>query len=51
MIPLKDTSTTKHIDITFHCIKQLKEIDTIDQQYCFNKLIKADMLTKPLPKP
>lgn len=51
MIPPKDTSTTKHINIKFRCIKYLKDVVTIDQQYCSNKLMTADMLAKPLPKP
>lgn len=47
----KYTNRTKHVDIKYHCIRNLKENGTIDLKYCPTKSMTADTLTKPLPKP
>lgn len=47
----KYTSTTKHIEICIHAIKQVKEEGIIDMKYCLPMLTTTDILTKPIPKP
>ena len=47
----KHLSRTKHIDIKFHYLRQLKEDGTIELEYCPTNEMPADLLTKPLPKP
>jgi hypothetical protein len=44
-------SRTKHIDVKYHKLRELKENKTIDLEYCNSKDMIADILTKPLPKP
>jgi hypothetical protein len=42
---------TKHIDVRYHFIRQLQEDGIIDATYVPSKEQKADIFTKPLPKP
>jgi hypothetical protein len=42
---------TKHIDVRYHFIRSLQENGIIDVSYVPSKEQKADILTKPLPKP
>lgn len=47
----KHSNKSKHIDIKYHAHKNLKENGTIKLCYCPSKLMIADILTKPEPKP
>lgn len=47
----KYTPRTKHIDIRYHLIKDLREKGTVNIEYCPTKLMIADVFTKPVPKP
>lgn len=47
----KRQSRTKHIDIKIHSIKHLRDTGIIDLEYCPTKMMTADLLTKPLPRP
>lgn len=42
---------TKLIDVRYHFVRQLQEDVIIDAIYVFSKEQKADLFTKPLPKP
>lgn len=46
----KFNKRTKHIDIKFPAINQLKEGGIIELKYCTMKHMIADVLTKPVPK-
>lgn len=39
---------TKHIDLRFHCNRELVENKTVDLEYFPSEIMIADMLTKPL---
>ena len=43
-------TTTKHIDIRYHYVREVPAEGTIVLQYCQSKIMIADILTKPLPK-
>ena len=42
---------TKHIDVRYHFVRQLQEDGIIDAVYVPSREQKADLFTKPLPKP
>jgi hypothetical protein len=42
---------TKHIDVRYHFVRKLQEDGIIDAVYVPSKEQKADLFTKPLPKP
>lgn len=45
-----DHSRTKHIDIRYHYIRECVQNGQIQLQYCPTDDMRADILTKPLPK-
>lgn len=47
----KYSARTKHIDVKFNVIKDLKAKGICDIIYCETERMIADMFTKPLPKP
>lgn len=47
----KYQARTKHITVKFHNVKQMRDNGVIFLHYCPSKLMTADVLTKPLPKP
>ena len=47
----KQLSRTKHIDIKFHYLRQLKEDGEIELKYCPSNEMSIAILTKPQPKP
>ena len=46
----KFSSRSKHIDIKYHFIRDIKKKDIMDYKYCPTNEMIADMLTKPLGK-
>lgn len=46
----KYTCATKHTNIKFHFIKNLRETGIIDFVYCPSKLMTADVLSKLVPR-
>lgn len=46
----KPSPRTKHIDIKYHMLRDLREQGIIDVKYCPTEAMWADMITKPLPK-
>ena len=46
----KFQSRTKHIDIKFHFVKDVVARNLLDIVYCKSKHMKADVLTKSLPR-
>lgn len=47
----KHSNRSKHIDVKYHVIKNLKDTDIIELQYCASKAMVVDIMTKPAPKP
>ena len=43
-------SSTKHIDVRYHYVREAVNDDIINLQYCPTQEMVADILTKPLPK-
>ena len=41
---------TKHIDIRYHYIREAVQNGIVDLLYCPSEEMKADILTKPLPR-
>ena len=46
----KFQSQTKHIDIKFHFVKDVVARNLLDIVYCESEHMKADVLTKSLPR-
>ena len=47
---LKSHHRTKHIDITFHFVRETLEKKQVDLVYCSTENMLADIFTKPLLK-
>lgn len=47
----KHQARTKHINVKFHNVKHMRDNGVISLHYCPSKLMTADVLPKPLPKP
>lgn len=45
-----DHARTKHIDIRYHYIRECVQNGQIQLKYCCTENMKADILTKPLPR-
>jgi hypothetical protein len=46
----KSSARTKHIDIKYLMLRDLREQGIIDEKYCPIDAMVADIMTKPLPK-
>lgn len=46
----RSSSRTKHIDVKYHLLRDLREQGIINVKYCPTDKMTADMMTKPLPR-